>query len=143
MQVDTIGKVKGALQEAVDSYNRWADYKGENYDVEKAYGDIRGIFFNRLITELRQIPSFRTKVARFRRILIPEDLICTFIRGSFLTNLTVKCSGGYTDHERVDLLKTLALSSDIVRYHQNLYKVSPDSLDPITAIVEQVKAYKV
>lgn len=75
MQVQTV------LQVAMQDYNIWAQRGARYYDPVKAYGELRGIFFNKLIARARDAGFQLRPYHRWRSQVLtlhPSDIICKF-----------------------------------------------------------------
>lgn len=133
--------LKEAFQEAIKDYNTWAASKSKGYDAANSYGELRGIFFNKLITQLREVEGFQVKHrAYYGRSIIPEDLYCQFgsLCGLESAIVSPPSHSGVGD-ARVTLLLGLSEAAKEAVYDVLQSQIEYD----LAGIVNRIKAYKV
>jgi hypothetical protein len=145
--MDTIARL---LQEAIDSYNVWASVKGKQHDYIKDHNDLKGIFYNKLISILSANKSLLkdadagyldSKGRWIRNYLLTTDIYCQFVEGSYLKKICFlpyhgSTYGSYKVKQRI--LEMLIGQQDNVDYNTK----TECSMAIANDIVEQVKKYK-
>ena len=132
----TVGE---ALQEAIKDYNAWAIKSAKGYHHERAYRDLKGIFYNKLITRMRETEGFSTHYRHsYGKTIESSDFVCYFSDSCILTNLSIDTYNPYIGEARQKLMKELAWQ---------VYNITFDALPGpieyrIAAIVNEIKAYK-
>lgn len=112
-------QIRKALQKTVEEYNIWSSKSGKGYDVVKAYGELRGIVFNKLKRQLidngitfgHENPGYGLKTNLF-----PEDLDCTFTKNAALTKLMFRRPTEYVPRTRMTILSELQEQTPYVIY---------------------------
>lgn len=135
--------VEEALQAAIGDYNNWASEKGRGYDPVRAYGELRGIFFNKLMARLRESGEIIVNRLRHRTVL-PDDLACIFSNTTCeLKGLVIPTASGNED--RLSILVLLSEYAGKADYKSTYSApqhalVSPEN--KMTYIINSIKTYR-
>lgn len=138
------------LQEAVDKYNLWASVKGRDYDYILAHNDLKGIFYNKLISILSDNKSILQQVdvgyldsrgRWIRNFLFTTDIHCQFVKECYLKKIAFTPFTGTmygSLKARQYILSMLIEHQDSINYSTKI-ECSKAIVDDI---VEQIKNYK-
>lgn len=126
------------LQAAIETYNRWAEKGARYYDPVKAYSELRGIFYNKLIALAKDHTSLNIRPHhrwRHRTITLnPSDLICQFDERAMLVSVGLE---SWVDGKIKDALGAPIKSyAPVATYTDPFYNV-------IDNIVNQIVNYKI
>ena len=127
------------LQAAVDSYNKWVSaekfYEGPNVK------ELRGVFYNKLLTEIRNDLSdsyIQLIKSRILDIIKCEDIECKFLKTAFLVQVRFGViSERYSNPDRVSCMVRLNEAAVSLTYN---YYSDPRYYD-IADIVKRTENY--
>lgn len=131
-----------ALQEAIKDYNLWAkDKRGINQSIspKNLYGEIRGVFYNKLLARMKEVPGFHEENRDlYGRLLEPDDFEAYFQDMTMIKLRVNLYARNYcTGTKRKFLLLLQEASKSLV------YDLFSDSYSyRIASIVEEIKAFK-
>lgn len=92
-----------AIQKAVDDYNDWATKKGADYDIVRAYNELKGIFYNKFASYVNTYTGLRRGSrnsylhrtnADLLHILPTTQVFPTFTQGGYIVGLAFNFSTG-------------------------------------------------
>lgn len=125
------------IEKAFLDYSDWVSRKSKiQIHMLAGEADLRGIFFNKLVTRLREVG---VDIGRVRRSLYPTDFICHFSSPGFMESLTLNPDAySYTHHgpERKAILMGLGEALNQV----DMTKLSNRFNWELTKIVNSLKS---
>jgi hypothetical protein len=132
--------LKEALQEAIREYNLWAAERAGGYDSVAAYGELRGIFFNKLLGRIKEVAGYQFHGrSYYGRLIQPTDFLCELSRSCALIHMHINPPSSSYSTLRINMLKDLITAATEVEY-----EILPTPTEyGLAGIVNAIKAYKV
>lgn len=139
--------IKECLQAAIGDYNSWVKDLNGQYDYVKDYGELRGVFFNKLRTRLREAGEFHISRTTHKAIRV-DDLACVFSKSCLLVNLVIPT--GTTYGLRGKLILDLSACTEQMEY--DYYSVPAwelpaqkdltPAMSKLSSITNAIKSYR-